>query len=355
MNINKNDYQFFYRTFAMFDVKRKEDQGATIFTFPQFVATVWNFLTMDLSGLGEWTFRAYFGGIECSSYGTANLSEVFHLVDIVYGVSQQGAAVGGDSDLLQSVFHTGNSVESDVQRINAMIQKCAEDENEMDVVQFTRMTKQTPELLARLFSVQLELRERIGGNDYWSKKSKKRGERAVGKKLINWEFDEMRAKVEEIDSKIFDMPSEEDMFDLQQLRVENGDGNGKGKKLWKPPSNDKWENGVGARVMPSSHVKHLDSHGEVMSKYATHHLDSSSSSSSPSHRHHDSHAHHGGASEHHDAKHHRGGAPGHHDHHGGASAHHSSSHHGGAPVAHHSSSHHDSHHHHGKVVHSETI
>ena len=353
MNINKNDYQFFYRTFAMFDVKRKEEQGATIFTFPQFVATIWNFLTMDLSGLGEWTFRAYFGGIECSSYGTADLSEVFHLVDNVYGVSQQGAAVGGDSDLLQSMLHTGNSVESDVQRINAMIKQCAEGENEMDAVKFTRMTKHTPELLARLFRVQLELRERIGGNDFWSKKSKKRRERAVGKKLVNWEFDEMRAKVEEIDSQIFDMPSEEDMFDLQQLRVETEDGNDKRKKSWEPPSNDKWENGVGTRVMPSSHVKHLDSHGEVMSKYATHHSDSSSLSlsSSPSHRHHDSHAHHGGASGHHDAKHH-GGAPGHHDH---ALGHHSSSHHGGARAHHTSSYHHDSHHHHGKVVHSEII
>ncbi len=115
MRINRNDEHFFLRTFAVFDVHRQDNEldhenghgKHQIFTFPQYCFCMWNFLTLDLHATTEWMFRAYFGGIECGSRGKATTSHVFHLIDVIYGLSKN-FNVGHDSDFVEKLLRRFN-------------------------------------------------------------------------------------------------------------------------------------------------------------------------------------------------------------------------------------------------------
>ena len=83
--INKNDEYFFDKTFLYFqdDVKHHRT-----FTCPQFCIMLWQFLSCDAEGLSMWMFRVYFGGPSCAHHLYATQNEVFHVLDILYGVSK---------------------------------------------------------------------------------------------------------------------------------------------------------------------------------------------------------------------------------------------------------------------------
>ena len=188
--INKCDTFFFTRTFQYFNHQHKS------FTFPHFVICMWNFLSLHNNGaLAEWTFRSYFGGDECKPHSTASCDEVFHFMDIIYGISKE-MDYNKHSEYREKQMHTGNSHEYDTKRAQAMVRGLAHDDK-IGIDSFMELTKKSPALLNRVFSKQIHLRGNFGGELYWEKKSKKR--EGVS------DFDHVQIAVLKQDASIFDM------------------------------------------------------------------------------------------------------------------------------------------------------
>ena len=190
MIINQCDRPFFGRTFQYFHPNHKT------FTFPQFVMCTWNFLSLQSRGLGEWTFRAYFGGAACNPHKHATEKEVFHMMDIIYGISKE-MDYNPHSEYREQQMHTGNSHEYDVKRAHNMVKGLANQDGELGVTEFVELTKKSPALLSRAFAVQVKMRTDLCGIKYWEKKARARDEVA--------DFDRTILLLKKTTPTIFDM------------------------------------------------------------------------------------------------------------------------------------------------------
>ena len=188
--INRCDWLYFERCFQYFNPGHKS------FTFPQFVLCTWNFLSLQGEALGEWTFRVYFGGVKCSPHSTATLNEVFHFMDITYGISRE-MDYNPHSEYREKMMHTGNSHEFDVKKARNLVRSIAQNKKEIGIDEFLRLIKKSPALLNRVFATQLNMRKQLKGTAHWEKCANARS--GVS------EFDSTIVRIEKTHKSIFEM------------------------------------------------------------------------------------------------------------------------------------------------------
>ena len=186
--INKCDRLFFERTYQYFNPRHK------VFTFPQYVICTWNLLSLHPRALAEWTFRAYFGGDKCHPNKHASCDEVFHFMDIIYGISKE-MDYNPNSES-RPIGYTGNSHDFDVKRAHKLVKTIAQN-NVVGISEFIELTKKSPVLLNRVFAAQLRMRVQMKGVAYWEKISHKR--QGVS------DFDSAIVRILKTDEAIFDM------------------------------------------------------------------------------------------------------------------------------------------------------
>jgi hypothetical protein len=182
LRINKNDNFFFDKTFGYFSFQQKNTQkGARqpqhlTFTCPQFCFLLWWFLSLSHTGLVAWKFRVYFGGDNCAHHLHATQEQVFHMLDVLYGISKVYDYRQG-SETTEKFLGTGNSHAYDVKRTQALVKQLAvvpEDQKGtnnpkkvMGIEQFQLLVQRTPLLISRIFAVQHFAREICGGVKAW--------------------------------------------------------------------------------------------------------------------------------------------------------------------------------------------
>ena len=175
--MNHNDEHFFVRTFGYFDHHEKATDARgkhQFFTFPQFTICMWNFLSLDHVMLGEWMFRCYFGGTDCAHHRTATSSEVFDMIDVVYGLSKKYKS-HHDSYQLEKLLGTVNTHDNDVKKCKALVNKnstvtklpSGDKTSTVNIEQFRSLLTSSPKLINRIFSVQANLRRDLGGERLW--------------------------------------------------------------------------------------------------------------------------------------------------------------------------------------------
>ena len=152
------DYTYFKRTLLYYDV-----HGNEVITFPQFVATVWHFASLDATGLANWSFRVFFGGKGLDERAGASQEEVFHMLDVMYGLSKEFDF----NPNLEAVEMVGNSSEYDVKRTKGMISKIAGKDGVVSRGEFVKLVKKTPAMLMRIISTQNEMRNCVCGPGFW--------------------------------------------------------------------------------------------------------------------------------------------------------------------------------------------
>ena len=111
--VDCKDYTYFYRTLGLYDAA-----GRRTFTFPQFVALVWNFCSLDAAGLANWSFRVFFGGEGCEEHAAVSQAQVFHMLDVMYGISKE-------FDWHPNLNIADNSHDFDVNRSRKLVAKIA--------------------------------------------------------------------------------------------------------------------------------------------------------------------------------------------------------------------------------------
>ena len=141
--IDHKDYTYFYRTFGIYDTR-----GRRTFTFPQFVALVWNFCSLDATGLANWSFRVFFGGESCEEHATVSQDAMFHMLDVMYGLSKE---FDFNPNLEGMV---SNTHDYDVKRSRGLIQKIAGADGMVDRREFIKLVRKTPALLMRIIAAQ---------------------------------------------------------------------------------------------------------------------------------------------------------------------------------------------------------
>jgi len=160
LQVTPPDLLFFTRTFRIFDENENDEEDTHHFlTFPQFSMAMWNFLSLDLYMLSEWLFRTHFGGPACDKKSEATIAEVVHLISLIYGEHEDDETKEGDTIEL--------------------VQSHANDSGQMNTTGFAQLVKQAPELLQRVFGIQLVAREQLGGVSYWGTKAKNRNAAVV--------------------------------------------------------------------------------------------------------------------------------------------------------------------------------
>ena len=179
-HINRCDAHFFSQTFQYFDNQNlyrlsARERSEHAFTAPQFVICLWNFLSLSPPGLAEWTFRAYFGGPECAPSAYASCDQVFHMLDVIYGISKE-YDFRPSSEIMETAMHTGNSHEYDVKRARNLVRSVCKrkDDPRVGIAEFSELVSKTPALLNRIFSVQVNMQERVIGESFWHKMMKRR-------------------------------------------------------------------------------------------------------------------------------------------------------------------------------------
>ena len=164
--VDHKDYTYFYRTLGMYDTK-----GKRTFTFPQFVALMWNFCSLDAGGLANWSFRVFFGGEACEEHTTVSQEAVFHMLDVMYGLSKEFDF----NPNLDKVNMVQNTHEYDVKRSRALIKKIAGSDGEVNRNEFVKLIRKTPALLMRIISTQKTMRDDCIGDGFWRRVEKQRG------------------------------------------------------------------------------------------------------------------------------------------------------------------------------------
>ncbi len=179
-HVNRCDAHFFNSTFQYFDNQNlyrlsARERAEHAFTAPQFVICLWNFLSLSPPGLAEWTFRAYFGGPECAAKAHAKVDAVFHFLDVIYGISKE-FDFRPSSEIVETAMHTGNSHEYDVRRARDLVRSVCKDADDprVGIAEFSELVKKTPAVLNRIFSVQVNMQQRIVGESFWHTLMKRR-------------------------------------------------------------------------------------------------------------------------------------------------------------------------------------
>ena len=164
--VDHKDYTYFYRTLGMYD-----SRGSRTFTFPQFVALLWNFCSLDASGLANWSFRVFFGGEACEELTVVSQEAVFHMLDVMYGLSKEFDY----NPNLDKVGMVQNTHEYDVKRSRGLIQKIAGSDGQVNRNEFVKLVRKTPALLMRIISMQKTMRDDCIGAGFWRRIEGQRG------------------------------------------------------------------------------------------------------------------------------------------------------------------------------------
>ena len=167
--LDQKDYTYFYRTLGLFDAA-----GRRTFTFPQFVVLVWNFCSLDAAGLANWSFRVFFGGEGCEEHGTVSQAQVFHMLDVMYGISKE-------FDWHPNLTIADNSHDFDVNRSRKLVAKIAGGDGMVDRHEFVNLVRKTPALLMRIISAQKTMRDDCVGAGFWRRMEGQRQGMSIAK------------------------------------------------------------------------------------------------------------------------------------------------------------------------------
>jgi hypothetical protein len=128
---------------------------------------MWNFLSCDAAALAGWSFRIYFGGPNYNSSESASQDEVFHMLDVIYGISDE-------FDYLKNLKMNDNSTSRDVMQNKKLIQKIAGKDGTVEKSDFIRLVQKTPMLLMRIISAHTDMRKDCVGTGFWNSMAQQR-------------------------------------------------------------------------------------------------------------------------------------------------------------------------------------
>ena len=160
--VDHKDYTYFNRTLLFFDAN-----GSGEFTFSQFIVVMWNFLSLDAGALAEWSFRIFFGGEKYEDGASASQDQVFHMLDVMYGISKE-------FDYHPNMNFNENSSDRDVQQMRMLVKKVAGRDGTVEKRDFVALVKKTPMLLMRIISAHTDMRKDCVGTAFWNAMAKQR-------------------------------------------------------------------------------------------------------------------------------------------------------------------------------------
>jgi hypothetical protein len=144
------------------------DQNSTgEFSFPQFIVVMWNFLSRDAGSLAGWSFRIYFGGPQYKEDSSVSQDQVFHMLDVIYGIS-------AEFDFQTNLNFADNSTDRDVQQMQMLVKKIAGRDGTVEKKDFIKLVQKTPMLMMRIISAQTDMRKDCVGSGFWNQMSQQR-------------------------------------------------------------------------------------------------------------------------------------------------------------------------------------
>ena len=160
--IDQKDYSYFNRTLLFFD---QDNKGG--FTFPQFIVLMWNFLSCNPGTLAGWSFRIYFGGNNYKEDSSVSQDQVFHMLDVIYGIS-------AEFDYHSNLNFQDNSTDRDVQQMRMLVKKIAGKDGTVEKNDFIKLVQKTPMLMMRIISAHTDMRKDCVGTGFWNQMEQQR-------------------------------------------------------------------------------------------------------------------------------------------------------------------------------------
>ena len=128
---------------------------------------MWNFLSCDAPALAGWSFRIFFGGPECTENASASQDQVFHMMDVMYGIS-------AEFDFQTNLKWVENSTDRDVKQTRQMVKKIAGKDGLVSKQDFIKLVKKAPMLMMRIISAHTDMRQDCVGTKFWNAMAQQR-------------------------------------------------------------------------------------------------------------------------------------------------------------------------------------